>query len=66
VLADSATGAAPGTDVTADEVMRHCERKLARFKCPAAFEFAPRLPHSATGKVRKAAVRTPAEGMGDE
>jgi long-chain acyl-CoA synthetase len=46
----------PGTDVSADELRQHCERNLARFKCPTALEFVPELPYSATGKVRKAAL----------
>jgi long-chain acyl-CoA synthetase len=47
----------PGGGVTAEEIMRHAERNLARFKCPTAVEFVDGLPHSATGKVRKAALR---------
>ncbi len=43
--------------VTVEELIAHCERNLARFKCPTAIEFRPALPHSATGKVRKAALR---------
>lgn len=43
--------------VTTDELVAHCERNLARFKCPTAIEFVDGLPHSATGKVRKAALR---------
>jgi long-chain acyl-CoA synthetase len=45
------------TPVTVEELIVHCERNLARFKCPTAIEFRPSLPHSATGKVRKAALR---------
>jgi long-chain acyl-CoA synthetase len=48
----------PGSGVTAEEVMRHAERNLARFKCPTSVEFVDRLPHSATGKVRKSALRS--------
>jgi long-chain acyl-CoA synthetase len=44
--------------VGVDELMQHCERNLARFKCPSAIEFAAELPRSATGKVRKAALRS--------
>jgi long-chain acyl-CoA synthetase len=40
-----------------DELVRHCERNLARFKCPSAFEFVSSLPHSAIGKVRKGELR---------
>ncbi|GGM57191.1 long-chain acyl-CoA synthetase [Dactylosporangium sucinum] len=47
----------PGSQVTAEELIAHCERNLARFKCPTAVEFAAELPHSATGKIRKAALR---------
>ena len=46
----------PGAEVTADEVLRHAERNLARFKCPTAVEFVAELPHSAIGKVRKTAA----------
>jgi long-chain acyl-CoA synthetase len=48
---------AGGADLTTDELIAHAERNLARFKCPTAVEFMAELPHSATGKVRKAALR---------
>jgi long-chain acyl-CoA synthetase len=54
---------APGATVTAEEVLRHCERNLARFKCPTSVEFVDELPHSAIGKVRKTLLRT--EGSGE-
>jgi long-chain acyl-CoA synthetase len=47
----------PGSAVTAEELIAHCERNLARFKCPTAVEFVAELPHSATGKVRKGVLR---------
>lgn len=47
----------PGSQVTAEELIAHCERNLARFKCPTAVEFVAELPHSATGKVRKGELR---------
>jgi long-chain acyl-CoA synthetase len=43
-------------DVPVDELLGHCRRNLARFKCPTAIEFTPELPHSATGKIRKGAL----------
>ncbi len=49
--------------VTVEELLAHCERNLARFKCPTAVEFRTSLPHSATGKVRKAALRTDLPGL---
>jgi long-chain acyl-CoA synthetase len=47
----------PGSHVTAEELIAHCERNLARFKCPTAVEFVAELPHSATGKVRKGVLQ---------
>ncbi len=46
-----------GEPVTTEELIVHCERHLARFKCPTAIEFRDAFPHSATGKVRKAELR---------
>ena len=48
---------APDAHVTADEVIAHCGRSLARFKCPTAVEFVDELPHGATGKVAKGRLR---------
>jgi long-chain acyl-CoA synthetase len=42
-----------GATATAEELIAHCERNLARFKCPTTIEFVPSLPKSTTGKVRK-------------
>jgi long-chain acyl-CoA synthetase len=56
---------AEGSDVTAEALLRHCERQLARFKCPTVVEFLAELPHSATGKVRKVALRSPAPAEGE-
>lgn len=54
---------APGRPVTSEELLAHCARNLARFKCPTAVEFVDALPHSAIGKVRKTQLRpaTPAD-----
>ena len=62
---DEATGAAvkayivlrPGAALGAADVLRVAAGSLARFKLPTQVEFVDRLPHSATGKVRKAALR---------
>jgi long-chain acyl-CoA synthetase len=53
--------AARGTHLTAEDVIAHCERSLARFKCPTAVEFIESLPHSATGKVAKSRLRAAAQ-----
>jgi long-chain acyl-CoA synthetase len=46
-----------GGSVSTEELRAHCERNLARFKCPKTIEFVGELPHSAIGKVRKATLR---------
>jgi len=47
----------PGAELSAADVLQHAGRSLARFKLPTAVEFVGALPHSATGKVRKGALR---------
>jgi long-chain acyl-CoA synthetase len=46
-----------GARVAADDLIAHCARSLARFKCPTSVEFVAELPHSATGKVSKGRLR---------
>ena len=41
---------------TADDIVAHCRRLLAHFKCPKAVEFGP-LPKTSTGKVQKFVLR---------
>ncbi len=48
---------AAGSTVAAEELLAHCARNLARFKCPTAVEFVDSLPYSAIGKVRKTELR---------
>ncbi|MGK5674703.1 AMP-binding protein [Micromonospora sp. URMC 106] len=48
---------APGRPVSGEELLAHCARNLARFKCPTAVEFVDELPHSVIGKVRKTLLR---------
>ena len=47
----------PGARLSADDVIAHAARSLARFKCPTAVEFVTELPHGATGKVSKGRLR---------
>ena len=47
----------PGMHLTADEVIAHCAKSLAAFKCPVAVEFANDLPHSLAGKLAKGRLR---------
>ncbi len=51
-----------GASVSAPTVLAHCERRLARFKCPTIVRIVDALPHSATGKVSKVRLRAQAEG----
>lgn len=37
----------------ADELLTHLHERLAKYKCPAAIEFATKLPRHATGKLYK-------------
>ncbi|WP_245718612.1 AMP-binding protein [Micromonospora rhizosphaerae] len=46
-----------GSAVTGEELLAHCARNLARFKCPTAVEFVDTLPYSVIGKVRKTQLR---------
>ncbi len=46
-----------GARPSSAELVAHCARSLARFKCPTAVEVVTELPHSATGKVSKGRLR---------
>ncbi|HEV2779483.1 MAG TPA: AMP-binding protein [Actinophytocola sp.] len=51
----------PGAELTEQAVREHCEQRLAKFKVPDVVEFVDALPHSVTGKLRRASLRgTPA------
>ena len=47
----------PGVSVEEDDIIRHCEARLARYKCPAKVMFVDEIPQSATGKVLRTALR---------
>jgi acyl-CoA synthetase (AMP-forming)/AMP-acid ligase II len=47
----------PGQSLAAEEIERHCIRKLARFKVPKEIEFIAQLPRNPSGKVLKRALR---------
>ncbi|GAA3003684.1 AMP-binding protein [Actinokineospora diospyrosa] len=48
---------AAGVSLTEERLLEHCRANLARFKVPAVVEFAESLPHSVTGKIRRAGLR---------
>jgi long-chain acyl-CoA synthetase len=47
----------PGAAVEEDEIIRHAEAHLARYKAPAKVMFVDDIPHSATGKVLRKLLR---------
>jgi long-chain acyl-CoA synthetase len=48
---------APGASLEEDDIVRHCEAHLARYKCPQKVLFVDELPQSATGKVIRTLLR---------
>jgi crotonobetaine/carnitine-CoA ligase len=48
---------AQGATVSADELLAHCQERLAKFKVPDAVEFVDELPRTAVGKVQKHLLR---------
>jgi long-chain acyl-CoA synthetase len=48
----------PNKPVNAEELLRHCEGKLARYKLPKSFSFLDALPRNAAGKILKRELRT--------
>lgn len=49
---------APGASLTEQAVLDHCAANLAKFKVPSSIEFVDALPHSVTGKLRRATLRS--------
>jgi long-chain acyl-CoA synthetase len=52
----------PGVTPSAESLLVHAARDLARFKCPTAVEFVDDLPHTITGKVSKGRLREAMDG----
>lgn len=48
---------APGSGLSSEAVLAHCETRLARFKCPTIVAIVDELPHTTTGKVSKGRLR---------
>jgi long-chain acyl-CoA synthetase len=53
---------APGGSVEEDDIIHHCEARLARYKCPQKVMFVAEIPLSGTGKVLRKDLRAPAPG----
>lgn len=47
----------PGYSATADELVAHCRRSLAGYKCPRTFYFLDSLPKNPSGKILKRELR---------
>lgn len=47
----------PGASVEEDEIVRHCEAQLARYKCPQKVMFVDDIPHNTAGKVLRKLLR---------
>jgi acyl-CoA synthetase (AMP-forming)/AMP-acid ligase II len=48
-----------GSEVTAEDLIKHCRASLAGYKCPKRIEFVKALPRTATGKLQKFKLREP-------
>ncbi len=46
-----------GVDVTADDIRAYLSDKIAKWWMPDAIEFVDEIPHTATGKIQKVALR---------
>lgn len=49
----------PGMEADEAELDRFCRERMTAFKCPKGFSFAPELPKTASGKIRKVELRQP-------
>ena len=48
---------APGSEVTAEEIIAHAKTRLAGYKCPKRVDFRDELDRTATGKLQKFKLR---------
>ena len=47
----------PGETVTPDEIIAHCEERLARYKLPKYVKIVDSLPKTPTGKIMRRELR---------
>ncbi len=50
---------APGADLDEDDVIAHCRRSLAHYKCPTSVDAVAALPRNPSGKILKRELRAP-------
>jgi long-chain acyl-CoA synthetase len=48
-----------GHQVSAEDLVAHCDGQIANYKCPRSIDFLDALPMSGAGKVLKAKLRAP-------
>lgn len=48
---------AADAQLTSEDVLEHCSKRLARFKNPTIVDVTDQLPHTSTGKIAKAQLR---------
>jgi len=53
---------APGAEVSAEELIAHCQSNLAKYKCPKTVKFLDELPKNPIGKIQKKDLRKMAAG----
>lgn len=49
----------PDSDVSAEELVEHVRKHIARFKVPKSFDFVDELPRNSSGKVMRRQLREP-------
>ena len=47
----------PGQRTTGEDLIAHCQERLARFKCPRSVDFIAALPRTGSGKIAKKEIR---------
>lgn len=52
----------PGVSVEEDDIILHCEARLARYKCPQKVMFVDEIPQNTTGKVLRKELRAAGSG----
>ena len=52
----------PGASASAEDLIAHCRKILAHFKCPKTIVFAE-LPKTSTGKIQKHVLRDQARAL---
>ncbi|MFG3256286.1 acyl-CoA synthetase [Streptomyces sp. NPDC048172] len=57
-VVEAAPGHGPG-EALAQEILDHCARHLARYKCPRSVDFVPEMPRDPNGKLYKRRLREP-------